>query len=232
MTLVRSTRIRGLAAAGVFGLAMTLTTALTTTVATTLVAGPAAAQSINADSITRSLTPKKDPAAKPLTRSFGKPKPDADTQFLEALANDDVPVTRGLRIDLKSKETREKLDEIVEKKQLPSIDIEINFDFDSDRIRESSIPDINALGQALSSPQLAEARIVLNGHTDAKGSEPYNQGLSERRAASVRGYLITTFGIKADRLIAIGYGEERLKNPAQPDAAENRRVEVINLTTG
>ena len=220
MTLVRSTSIRGIAAATIFGVSMALA------------AAPAVAQSLNADTITRSLTPKKTQQAKPLTRSFGKPKPDADTQFLNALANDDVPVTRGLRIDLKSKETREKLDEIVEKKQLPSIDIEINFDFDSDRIRPSSIPDVNALGQALSSPGLSDARIVLNGHTDAKGSDNYNQDLSERRAASVRSYLIGTFGIAADRLIAIGYGEERLKNPGDPDAAENRRVEVINLTTG
>lgn len=197
-----------------------------------LTVSPAAAQSVNADSITRSLTPAKTEAAKPLTRSFGKPKPDADTEFLNALANDDVPVTRGLRIDLKSKETREKLDEIVEKKDLPHVDIEIAFDFDSDVIRESSIPDVNELGKALSSEALAEARIVLNGHTDAKGSDAYNQDLSERRAASVRNYLIRTFGIAADRLIAIGYGEERLKNPGQPDAAENRRVEVINLTTG
>ena len=56
-----------------------------------------------------------------------------------------------------------------------------------------------------------------------------NMTLSERRAEAVRDYLVGHFSIGASRLIAIGYGEERLKNTADPDAAENRRVEVVNL---
>ena len=175
------------------------------------------AQSANSDQIIESLKPKK-----PLTRSFSATKQvdPQDQQFLEGLP------TRGIRID-----QRKKLDEIVEKQELPSIDIEINFDFNSAQIRPSSLADVNELGKALSSDALAKSRIVLNGHTDAKGSDDYNQNLSDQRAAAVREFLIQNFGIAADRLIAIGYGEERLKNTLDPEAAENRRVEVINLTS-
>ncbi|MCG6857590.1 MAG: OmpA family protein [Salaquimonas sp.] len=192
-------------------------------VGASLVSLPAAAQSVDAGSIVEQLTPKhKQPLTRSLTRSFTTQSAEekADKQFLSTLP------TRGLRID-----QRKKLDEIVKKQELPSIDITINFDFDSDRIRPESEPDVDELGKALSSDTLSSSRIVLNGHTDARGSPEYNQALSERRAASVRNYLIDKFHIDPNRLVAIGYGEERLKDPSDPEGPENRRVEIINLTS-
>lgn len=184
--------------------------------------GAAIAQTTDSQTIIESLAPKK-PKTRSLTRSFSVKKPveTADDIFLKVLP------TRGIRID-----QRKKLDEIVKKQELPSIDIEINFDYDSAQIRPSSLKDVDALGQALTNETLAKSRIVLNGHTDASGSDGYNQDLSDRRAAAVRDYLISNFGIAPDRLVAIGFGEERLKNTNDPLADENRRVEVINLTKG
>lgn len=78
-------------------------------------------------------------------------------------------------------------------------------------------------------PLLSNSRIVLNGHTDATGSNEYNLELSERRAVSVRHYLLAHFPIEDSRLISIGFGEERLKNTYDPEAAENRRVEIVNM---
>ena len=185
-------------------------------------AGVAYAQTVDAGSLVESLTPKQK--TRSLTRSF-KAQPSGpsaeDSEFLKTLP------TRGIRI-----EQRKKLDEIVKQQDLPRVDIEIGFDFNSAEIRADSLPDVEELGKALSSEALSAYRIVLNGHTDAVGGDAFNQDLSERRAASVRQYLIDVFKISPDRLIAIGYGEERLKNPGVPDAAENRRVEVINLTQG
>ena len=187
-----------------------------------LASGPAAAQTVDAGSIVDKLTPKKKPMTRGLTRSFSAPNTEdkADAEFLRKLP------TRGLRID-----QREKLDEIVKKQDLPRIDITINFDFDSANIRPDSEPDVVELGKALSSEALSEYRIVLSGHTDAKGSADYNQTLSDRRAASVRNYLIEKFKIAPDRLIAVGNGEAKLKNAADPEGAENRRVEIINLSS-
>ena len=179
------------------------------------------AQSLDASSIEQQLKPKETQKTRSLTRSFANPAETEDQKFLKSLP------TRGIRI-----EQRQKLDEIVKTNDLPRIDIEIKFDYDSASIKAESVPDVDELGKALTSDALKEYRIVLNGHTDAAGSNDYNQDLSDRRAASVRDYLITKFGISEDRLIAIGYGEERLKNVDDPLAAENRRVEVINLTSG
>ena len=107
--------------------------------------------------------------------------------------------------------------------------MEIVFEFNSTEIREESLANLDALGSALSNDALAGAQIMLNGHTDAKGSETYNLELSQKRAESVRSRLISEYGIAADRLIAIGFGEERLKDPNAPGSVVNRRVEVINI---
>jgi outer membrane protein OmpA-like peptidoglycan-associated protein len=189
-------------------------------VAVTFPVSFASAQNLDAGAIEKSLTAK--PKTRSLTRSFsGDAAAKADAEFLNSLP------TRGIKIEM-----RKKLDEIVAKQELPKIDITINFDFNSDQIRPDAFAVVDELGKALSSDALAKSRIAINGHTDAVGSDPYNQNLSDRRAASVRAYLIQKFGIAEDRLIAIGYGEERLKNVGDPFADENRRVEVINLTQG
>ena len=59
----------------------------------------------------------------------------------------------------------------------------MNFDYNSDNIGAKAAPQVSALGQALSS---SESKGGIAGHTDAKGSETYNQGLSERRAEAVK----------------------------------------------
>lgn len=197
-----------------------LTTALICGGILSLVPQAGFAQSVDSNSIVESLKPKAK--TRSLTRSFSGDGASAeDTKFLKTLP------TRGIRID-----QRKKLDEIVAKQDLPRIDIEINFDFNSAEISSGSKADVDELGKALTSEALSAYRIVLNGHTDGVGGDGFNQELSERRAAAVRQYLIDEFSIDAARLISIGYGEERLKNEADPEAGENRRVEVINLTQG
>ena len=69
---------------------------------------------------------------------------------------------------------------------------------------------------------------MLEGHTDATGSDPYNQALSERRADAVRDYLVEQHHIEPQRLVAVGKGKKDLLDPANPEAAVNRRVRVIN----
>lgn len=71
-------------------------------------------------------------------------------------------------------------------------------------------------------------RVRIEGHTDSRGSELYNQGLSERRAASVLEYLVKR-GVEAERLYSVGYGESRPLDPREvPEAWErNRRVDFF-----
>jgi outer membrane protein OmpA-like peptidoglycan-associated protein len=87
------------------------------------------------------------------------------------------------------------------------------------------------LGRALSSPDLAPYRFRIEGHTDTVGDALLNQRLSERRAESVRTYLMTKHGVPAARLEAVGLGESVLLVPTGDNVAEprNRRVQVLNI---
>ncbi|MBE0529632.1 MAG: OmpA family protein [Rhodospirillales bacterium] len=111
-----------------------------------------------------------------------------------------------------------------------SIDLDIKFDLESAQLTAGAKTQLDFLGQALVSPLLATAQIGIYGHTDASGTAHLNKALSEKRAAAAKSYLLERFAIDPERLITAGYGEEKLKNPANPNGAENRRVEVVNLT--
>lgn len=112
----------------------------------------------------------------------------------------------------------------------PQIDLTVYFAFNSAQIEPNAAVVLGNLGQALRHPDLRGQRFGIFGHTDAVGSAQYNLELSARRADSVRQFLIATFSIGPDALLAVGYGFERLKNPRNPYADENRRVQVVNLT--
>ena len=88
---------------------------------------------------------------------------------------------------------------------------------------------MQALGRALTSPDLKGSTFVVAGHTDAAGGEGYNQELSERRADSIKRYLVEKYSIAAPDLVTVGYGKSKLKDPNQPMAEVNRRVQVVNM---
>ena len=70
---------------------------------------------------------------------------------------------------------------------------------------------------------------MLAGHTDAKGTDTYNQGLSERRADAVKRYLMEKYGVYATNLVTAGYGKGKLKHSASPLSFENRRVQFVSV---
>lgn len=107
----------------------------------------------------------------------------------------------------------------------------VHFDFDSYAIRPDSFPTLDAVGQALVS-EMPDAIINVEGHTDSKGSDEYNQNLSEQRAWSVKSYLVQKFGLDPNRLIIVGYGERApiAENETDAGRARNRRVEFENVT--
>ena len=135
---------------------------------------------------------------------------------------------RGFAFEPFSEEERKKIDQAARLGKLPSADLEVYFDYDKAEITPAAKQALGPLGQALTDPKLEDSRFILVGHTDGKGSDTYNLQLSERRAAAVKDYLVRTFGIIPDRLDAYGRGKLLLKNTADPFAAENRRVQVIN----
>ncbi len=112
----------------------------------------------------------------------------------------------------------------------PSIDMEVTFDFNSAVVGPAAVPTLDTLGRALTSPELKGGTYMVAGHTDAKGKAKINLALSQRRAEAVRDYLVAKFGIEKATLVPMGFGKERLKNSKNPFAAENRRVQIVNLT--
>lgn len=110
----------------------------------------------------------------------------------------------------------------------PAADLAVTFDFDSASLTPTARQILDNLATSLTS-SLDAYKFVLEGHTDATGSESYNQTLSERRAEAVRAYLVEQHHVSPGRLEAVGKGEADLLDPANPAAADNRRVRVINL---
>ena len=124
---------------------------------------------------------------------------------------------------------REQIAELAATK--PKIDLEIQFDYNSADIAKTSVASVQALGKALSDPALKGSTFVVAGHTDATGGEAYNQGLSERRADTIKKYLVQNYGLNGTDLVTVGYGETKLKDTANGADPINRRVQVVNMDT-
>lgn len=110
--------------------------------------------------------------------------------------------------------------------QLPSdeqVNVQVTFAFDSSAIAESEKPKLRQICGVLDSAGVGTLRIV--GHADASGPWSYNLKLSELRAEEVKRFFETDCGVAADRLQAIGVGEQFPFDDRDPGAAVNRRVE-------
>jgi outer membrane protein OmpA-like peptidoglycan-associated protein len=179
-----------------------------------------AADDVTADQIQRALMPSK-----PLTRGLSLATPAepavnaAEGKFVDALRNRN---TRSL-----SSGEREQIAVIAATK--PKIDLEITFDYNSANISAKAQPAVQALGKALSSDDLKGSTFVVAGHTDAVGSEAYNQDLSERRADAIKRVLVDKYGIAGADLVTVGYGKSKPKDAAAPKDPANRRVQVVNI---
>ncbi|WP_247895750.1 OmpA family protein [Azospirillum brasilense] len=105
----------------------------------------------------------------------------------------------------------------------------IGFDFNSARIRPESRAVLDRIGAVMTAPEAATARFRIVGHTDAVGGDAANRALSQRRADAVADYLAERHGVRRDRLDTAGMGAREPLLPKKPKAAENRRVEIVNL---
>jgi outer membrane protein OmpA-like peptidoglycan-associated protein len=137
--------------------------------------------------------------------------------------------TRGLRNMTLEVVTVEPV-KTTEQTATPSLSLLIQFDFNSARVKPESQQALANLADALQSKELLEAKFSIEGHTDAKGRADYNLKLSQLRADSVRTQL-TNHGVVSSRLLSIGKGSMDLANTSDPQAAENRRVRIVNLNS-
>ena len=112
---------------------------------------------------------------------------------------------------------------VVVAKEIVSFDL--LFDFDESAIKDEMVPVLEQAKMILEED--SAVNFTVAGHTDSTGPEVYNQGLSERRAASIKNWLVSN-GVSAARLEAVGYGETQSKydNATREGRKLNRRVEL------
>lgn len=102
----------------------------------------------------------------------------------------------------------------------------ILFDFDKSALKDQAKTNIQSLASSINNYPGTDIKVI--GHTDNKGTEQYNLGLSERRAAAVKAYAVSQ-GVPSSRLVTIGkgYAEPIADNNTDDGRAQNRRVEIV-----
>jgi outer membrane protein OmpA-like peptidoglycan-associated protein len=105
-----------------------------------------------------------------------------------------------------------------------ALSLPVPFAFDSAEILPSAKAQLDAIAAGIRMLP-ATQKVVIEGHTDAIGTDRYNDTLSQRRAQSVRRYLVATQGIDGSRLEAVGKGQHEPLPGTDPNAGENRRVQ-------
>lgn len=134
-------------------------------------------------------------------------------------------------------ERRYTIDEVRQSEYLrasmPRVDLDtITFGFDQARVPDAELGRLEVIAEGMRRAirRNPEETFLLEGHTDAVGSELYNLELSEARALSVKYALADAFGIPEENLVTEGYGEEYLKVPTEEAERLNRRVTVRRIT--
>lgn len=135
----------------------------------------------------------------------------------------------GAKMDKQAKEIKETLpgaevERVGEGIKVTLPESIVNFAFDSAELTTSGKANLDKLSEVLKNNP--DTNINIYGHTDSKGTDAYNQGLSERRAASVKNYLISK-GVASSRMFTMGVGEKEpvATNDTEAGRAQNRRVE-------
>lgn len=115
--------------------------------------------------------------------------------------------------------------------EVARITLNVQFDFDQAVVKPEFFDDIRQVADFLAAHD--DVVATVEGHTDSTGTDEYNQGLSERRAAAVRQVLIDRFNVSAARVSSVGYGESRpvTSNATSEGRAQNRRVEGAMTAT-
>ncbi|MBI3376928.1 MAG: peptidoglycan-associated lipoprotein Pal [Nitrospirae bacterium] len=106
----------------------------------------------------------------------------------------------------------------------------IHFDFDKYTIREDAKPSLKAVADWLIKNK--DAKMILEGHCDERGTNEYNLALGEKRAKAARDYIVSA-GVTKNRLDTISYGEEKplCKEQTEDCWQKNRRVQFVNQTS-
>lgn len=110
---------------------------------------------------------------------------------------------------------------------LPSVDLEVLFDYNSSDIRPDQMGQLLDLAAVLRGDDFTGYKLIFMGHTDAKGSAEYNEKLSRERARSVADFVAAAADVPPNRIEAVGLGFRRLADPVDRFSERNRRVQLV-----
>lgn len=115
--------------------------------------------------------------------------------------------------------------------EVARVELMVNFDYDKSDVKSEYFDEIQEVTDFMK--QYSDVVIELEGHTDSRGDDAYNQGLSERRAAAVRQVMIDRFDISRARITSSGLGESQpvATNDTNAGRADNRRVMTVIIKT-
>lgn len=169
------------------------------------------------------------------TQTPANQSPEADTPstdaFVERLANGatelqlEAPRLRQITIT-----TGDFAREVVVDRRR-AVSLRLPFAYDSAELTPPARRMLDRLGRALRADRLAHTRVVIAGHTDARGPADYNMHLSLQRVRAAKHYLVERWNIAPSRLVTHGWGESAPLYPDAPTSAENRRVEVAAVVS-
>jgi len=147
----------------------------------------------------------------------------------ESPTEDSKPKMRGISLDpvyndksSQARATKKSLEKVAN----PAPDgfaLPVQFAFDSSRILPNATPQLDAVAEGIK--MVKNAKVIVEGHTDAYGSDLYNESLSRRRAAEVKRYLVEKHGIDQNLLTIVGMGEWAPIDSNNPYSPGNRRVQ-------
>lgn len=166
---------------------------------------------------------KTPPSAEEMGRVLFSKESNSDSFSEEATPQ---VKTRSISFGKKSNESVEKKAEThTSKSSDDAVGLPIEFAYNSSQISNTATPFLAEIGKMLSLPEFSTKRLVIEGHTDAVGSEDYNRYLSKMRAEAIKNYLTDNYQIQLNRLIVNGLGESEPLPGVDPNDAINRRVQ-------
>jgi outer membrane protein OmpA-like peptidoglycan-associated protein len=153
----------------------------------------------------RVIEPSETLDAKEITRIFARPASEARprTRSIRKVAGDEAAVPEGIAL-------------------------RVQFALDSAEIPSDGLRQLDVIAKGIAA-LAGTPRILIEGYTDASGSEQHNEVLSMRRAEAVRTSLIAR-GVAAEWLLTRGNGSSAPLRPDEPHAPENRRVELRRIS--
>lgn len=153
------------------------------------------------------------------------------TRDIEGMTRGIESKTRGIESVLKDLNAK-----VTDREIRIELSADVLFDFDKFVLRAEAVPSLEKVAEVLRSR--SGSPVTIEGHTDGKGSDAYNQPLSEKRAQAVREWLVKKGGASAAKITTKGWGKSKPIVPnARPDGSDdpdgrkkNRRVEITVRT--